>query len=53
MDVALAECREHGKSIIDAAHDNDVSKSALAYRLRGEIFNQVDNMCIGRAWSLC
>ena len=47
MDVALAECREGCKSVADAARDNDVPISTLRDRLRGKIFNQVDNMRIG------
>ena len=38
MDVALAQCREGGKSVTAAARDNDVPMTTLRSRLRGKVF---------------
>ena len=47
MDAALAECREGGKSVTEAAYDNNIPMSTLGYRLQGKIFNQVNNCVLG------
>ena len=47
MDIALAECREGGKSAAAAARDNDVPRKTLTDRLQGKVFKQVDKFALG------